>query len=249
MARTLRTVIAGLLLAGSLAIEAGPAVAAPCTPAPPRSSRDGRLRIRTYGIVVFGTVGAVPSEPHGAYSLTLNVTRYYAGRGPNTIVITNYGNAHDLHDRFWEPRNRTSLRASVEFARRFGGQRAIFFITPNDTALGRDTQGRYREQYATHQCLYNVVGQKDVSVFRPLLDRIFAQPPPTPGQTALPEINPSGIPTGTGERRASAPADDSRSDEIVRAGALAVIVAASLLLYRNPRSPLFERWRGPSKGA
>ncbi|MGH2830810.1 MAG: hypothetical protein ACRDJM_10040 [Actinomycetota bacterium] len=247
MRRVPKAILAAAIAVCGLLLVAPPPASAACTPVPPRSSPAGRLRIRRHPVVVLGTVGAVPSDPHGAYSLTLNVRRYYAGRGPLTITITNYA-TRELHEGFERPRNRESTRASVDFALRFGGQPAVFFLG-RDTALGRDTQRRYALEYATDACLYNVVGRTDIQLFRPLLDQIFSQPLPAPGATGLPA--PGGaagpIPTGTGGPRAAGDVkDESRSGPITRAAGLAIVVAASLLAYRNPRSPLFERWRKPA---
>ncbi len=225
-----------------------PAMAA-CTPPPPRSSPEGRLRIRTHPIVVMGFIGGdVPSNAHGAYSLDLTVRKQFAPAGPQTlrsVSITNYADL-ELHEGFERPGNRTSLRASADLLRRFAGQRAIFFLAPRDNALGKDTTGRYAREFSTNQCLYNVIGEKDVATFLPLLTQIFNQPAPAPGATTLPPpgTQPGVVPTGSlPPAPAGTATDEGRSGPITRAAGLVLVVGAALLFYRSPKSPLFQEWR------
>lgn len=221
--------------------------AAACVAPPARSSPDGRARIRVHPLIVWGRIGGdIPQDvaPHGAYTFTLTVRRYFAGSGPQTITITSYGDL-DLHQDFHVPNNRTSLEATVDFLRRYAGAEGIFFLTPRDTAQGRDT-GRYALGYATTGCLYNVVGAGDVALLVPLLEQIFRGPAPTGTAAPTPAEQPTAVPTGSLPPRASAKpsaTSDDRAEHIVRAGALALLVAAALLLYRSPRSPLFEGYR------
>jgi len=236
-------------------LPASPALAA-CAAPPGRSSPEGRARIRTHPIVVYAAIGGdVPPDAHGAYSLYLDVIRYYAGsdsQNRRRLTITNYADL-DLHPGYEQPGNSESLAASVDLLKRFAGQRAVLFLTPGDDALGRDTQGRYKDQYATTACTYNVVGDKDVPQLLGLLALIFREPLPPPGQTGLPTGVPTGgsgggatgIPTGSLDPRAAGDVsgEEGRSGPITRAAGLIVLVALGLMLYRSTRSPLFEQWR------
>ncbi|HVL90144.1 MAG TPA: hypothetical protein VM841_07920 [Actinomycetota bacterium] len=248
-----RLVLAALCAAFLLPLlPAAPAFAA-CTPPPGRSSDEGKARIRSYPIVVYGAIGGdVPGDAHGAYSLFFDVIRWYKGSDPQgrrRLTVTNYADL-ELHDGFEDPGNRESIAGSVEFLRRFAGQRAVLFLTPRDDALGRDTQGRYKDQYSTTSCTYNVVGNKDVPALLRLLALVFREPVPvSPGATIGPGTpgpgDPSAIPTGSLEPRAAGETaeEEGRSGPITRAAGLVVLVALALVLYRSNRSPLFEQWR------
>lgn len=221
--------------------------AADCAKPPARSSFAGRTVIRNHPIVVIGFVDAneIPRDAHGVYSFNFTTTRYFNGSGPRTITITNYGNlGSDLKPGFHQPGS--AREATTEFLRRNAGQNAILFLTAGDDALGKDTTGRYKEQYATNSCLYNAVGPRDYNALLPLIARIFTASDPPP--TSNPSVKPTA-PTDTGSlppvaspRRKPKP-DEGRSGPITRAAGLIVVVGASLALYRSPRSPLFERWR------
>lgn len=237
-----------LAIAGLFLLPVAPAAAA-CVKPPGRSSSEGILRIRTHPIVITGFVDGenLPVGVHGVYSFKVNVTRYLAGAGPRSIQVTNYGNlAEDLHEGYEQPGNAKSRNRTLAFLRSFAGQNVILFLTANDDALGKDTKGQYKSQYATNGCLYNAVGTKDYNAFIGLLTKIFAAPPPTVVPTSGPTS--TAAPTDAPSKQASdePTATESRTGTIVRAGALIALVGASLLLYRSPRSPLFERWRSSS---
>lgn len=232
------------------AMPAPPAFAA-CAPPPGRSSDEGKSRIRAHPLIVYGAIGGdVPPDAHGAYSLYLDVIRYYKGsdaQGRRRLTITNYADL-DLHAGYEQPGNRQSVAASVDLLKRFAGQRAILFLTPRDDALGKDTNGRYTDQYSTTSCTYNVVGDKDVPQLIRLLDLVF-RVPASPGGTApatiAPPAGPGAIPTGSLDPRAAGDVDEDegRSGPITRAAGLIVLVGLALVLYRSTRSPLFEQWR------
>lgn len=248
----LRRIAACLMLAAFALPLASVAPAwAACAPPPGRSSPEGRALIRTHPLIVYGAlVGDVPKDAHGAYTVFVDVIRFYSGSDPQNrrrLTVTNYGNL-DLHDGYEQPGNRTSLAASVDVLRRYAGQRVVLFLSPNDDALGKDTQRRYKDQYATTSCTYNVVGNKDVPELLRLLGLVFSQPVPTnlpSGVPTTPGVDPTAVPTGSLGARPAADVtdDDGRSGDIARAAYLAILVAAGLLLYRSTRSPLFERWR------
>lgn len=229
---------------------AGPAQAA-CSAPPGRSSPEGRALIRTHPLIVYAALsGDVPEDAHGAYTVFVDVIRFYSGSDPQNrkrLTVTNYGDL-DLHPGYEQPGNSESLKATVNLLRRYAGQRVVLFLSPNDDALGKDTQGRYKDQYATTSCTYNVVGDKDVPQLLNLLGLVFSRPVPTnvpSGVPTTPGVDPTGVPTGSlGAQPAGEKSpDEGRSGDIARAAFLVVLAGAGLLLYRSTRSPLFERWR------
>ena len=224
---------------------------AACSAPPGRSSPEGRALIRTHPLIVYGSLGGdVPPDAHGAYTVFVDVIRFYSGsdaKNRRRLEITNYGDL-DLHPGFEQPGNRESLAASVDVLRRFAGQRVVLFLVPRDDALGKDSAGRYKDQYATTSCTYNVIGDKDVPTLLRLLGLVFSQP--APAITSVPITpgigdGPTAVPTGSlgAVPVASPTSEDGRGGHMVRAAFLVILVGLSLVLYRSTRSPLFERWR------
>ncbi|GAC1410277.1 MAG: hypothetical protein NVSMB57_03870 [Actinomycetota bacterium] len=231
------------------------ASAVTCTPPSFPNTPEARYTIRKAGMVVLGRVSAasVPKDAHGKWSIFFDIEKFYSGEGhaPNHIEITNYARTDDLPQGYEKPGNAQSKQQSGRFLIEFGGQEAIVFLRPDD-ARGRDPNKMYAGEFMTNDCSYTVFGTKQLIPLKRLLDRLFALPasalkptaPPSPAPTT-PSVAPSTQAHAAPSR--STGLNDDRGTLATRAGALIVIVGGALVLYANPRSPLFQRWRDARK--